>query len=66
MDYLIKNSQEGLYELGKGDIPNSVPFSGVNRLEVEIDEYSVSNKNIEIDKAGIICVYFLCGLPFDC
>jgi len=40
-----------------------IPFEGQDSLELKIGETPVKTQ-IEIDKAGVICVFYICHLPF--
>ena len=39
------------------------PFEGKSKLEIETQETTVSYQT-EIDKAGVICAFYICLLPF--
>ena len=40
------------------------PFEGQSELEITVKKAEVAR--VETDKAGAICAYFICDLPFDC
>jgi len=41
----------------------TVPFKGKSALEIEINKEPEDYK-VKIDKAGAICVFYICHLPF--
>lgn len=66
MRYQTDNVRRQYSPNPREDVTNVV-FLGTSKLEIEVERSSPESvEGVKIDKAGAICAYFLCGLPFDC
>ncbi len=64
---LIKEHKPYKTNSNVGRLEKKLPFEGESKLELGVKEISDQYRgkhNTEIDKAGVICVFYICKLPF--
>jgi len=47
-------------------VSDTKPFFDQSDLELTINNSNTPKNKPSVDKASVICAYFICDLPFDC